>query len=107
MEDSNKMEKTFEERLYEHFIYTNQLYNMRLDLSSNIEEMFDGIRIETPKYNSGKYATLVIKCDEDLVDEVDEYIDNLFTNSPDVEYYSCLGHEFDKETGLLKIWIEL
>lgn len=101
------MEKTFEERLYEHFIYTNQLYNFRLDLESRIEEDLDNVSITCPNYSKGKYAEIKLECDEDFEDELMEYIERLFTYSEDSQYFSALGHEWDSDNHLLKIWIEI
>ena len=102
------MEKTFEERLYEHFIYTNQLYNFRLDLESRIQEdLEDNVRITSPSYSKGKCAEIKIESDSDFEDELMEYMDRLFTYGEDSEYFSALGHEWDAENHLLKIWIEI
>lgn len=102
------MEKTFEERLYEHFIYTNQLYNFRLDLESRIQDdLEDNVRITCPNYSKGKYAEIKVECDSDFEDELAEFIEQTFTYGQDSEYFSALGYEWDGENHLLKIWIEI
>lgn len=102
------MEKTFEERLYEHFIYTNQLYNFRLDLESRIQEdLEDNVRITSQNYSKGKCTEIKVECDSDFEDELMEYMDRLFTYSEESEYFSALGHEWDSDNHLLKIWIEI
>lgn len=102
------MEKTFEERLYEHFIYTNNLYNFCLDLESMIEEdLEDNVKISKTNYSKGKYAEIKVECDSDFEDELMEYIESLFTHGKYSGYFSPLGHEWDGKNHLLKIWIEI
>jgi hypothetical protein len=50
----------FEERLYNHWMYTNVLSNMINDIDYEIREAFGNNSISLEKYTSGKYATLTV-----------------------------------------------
>lgn len=76
---------TFEDRLYNHWIYTYNLLNIVNDLIYELEE--SGYSVKPELYKSGKYFNVII--DPDEVEEVEENITYMIEYQ---KYYSSLGY---------------
>ena len=75
---------TFEDRLYNHWIYTYNLLNIVNDLIYELEER--GYSVKPEFYKSGKCFDVII--DPDEVEEVEENITYMIEYQ---KYYSSLG----------------
>ena len=93
------MEKTFEERLCERLF--------RLDFESMIkEDLGDNVKITALNSSKDMFAEIKVECDSDFEDELAQYMNKLFVYGEYSKYLSALGHEWDAENHLLKIWIK-
>lgn len=75
---------TFEDRLYNHWIYTYNLINIVNDLIYELEER--GYSVKPEFYKSGKCFDVII--DPNEVEAVEENIVSIIEYQ---KYYSCLG----------------
>lgn len=75
---------TFEDRLYNHWIYTYNLINIVNDLIYELEDR--GYSVKPEFYKSGKCFDVII--DPDEVEEVEENITYMIEYQ---KYYSSLG----------------
>lgn len=75
---------TFEDRLYNHWIYTYNLLNIVNDLIYELEER--GYSVKPEFYKSGKYFDVII--DPDEVEAIEENIVSMIEYQ---KYYSSLG----------------
>lgn len=77
----------FEERLYKHRIYTDNLYNICIDLINDLESE-GGFNISYDKYSKGKYFTFTVN----NYDETFEEILLFLLQEYDSNYYGILGY---------------
>lgn len=102
--------KTFEERLYNHKLYTYSLYNIGLDLQSFIKEFNNEIIVNLKKYTEGKISTINIIIDDDRKDELEQYLDNLF-QIREKNYLEDIYYEFINEENTnncqINFWINI
>jgi len=94
--------ESFEERLYKHYIYTDTLRNIAVDIVSEVNNNFGKIVLERDQYINGKYLTLEI-LDMDLEDEIKEFIENMITIT-DPNYYTL---EYSFEDKKVKINLKI
>ena len=80
------MVDNFEERLYKHRIYTDNLCNICIDLINDLENR--GFNITYNKYNKGKYFTFTVN----NYDETFEEILLFLLQEYDPRYYGILGY---------------
>ena len=66
----------------------------------------DEIEVVMPSYKGGQYADLVLQpigsVDEN---EIEEFIENLFTTHEQARYLNFIGHIYDKDSRTLKLYI--
>lgn len=91
----------FEERLYNHWMYTNVLSNMTNDMDYEIREALGEDSVSLERYTSGKYATLTVKDDVSMV-AVISHIE--YTRDQD-DYYKDL--RFKVEDNKIVFYIEI
>ena len=77
---------TIEDRLYNHWIYINNLYNLSIDLQSDLEER--GFFSNPINYKKGKYLELEITNIDDTFEEVLLFL----LQEYDPEYLGNLGY---------------
>lgn len=90
---------TIEERLYNHWIYTNNLYNLCLDLQSDLEER--GFLSNPIDYGKGKYLELEITNIDDTFEEILLFL----LQEYDPKYLGSLGYLLDKN--ILTLFINI
>lgn len=81
----------FKERLYKHWIYTSNLYNIVQDLISDLSDR--GFSCHCDNYKSGQYISVVI----DNYDETFEEILEFLLGEYDPDYYGNLGYIIEEE----------
>ena len=81
----------FEERLYKHWIYTSNLYNIVQDL---INDLFGrGFNCHCDNYKSGQYISVIIDNYDETFEEVIEFL----LEEYDPNYYGDLGYVIEEE----------
>jgi hypothetical protein len=93
---------SFEERLYNHWMYTDALSNMIYDMGYEIRETFGESSVSLEKYTSGKYATLTVNDGVSIV-AVISHIE--YTRDQDESYYKDL--RFKVENNKILFYIEI
>lgn len=81
----------FEKRLYKHWIYTSNLYNIVQDLINDLFER--GFNCHCDNYKSGQYISVIIDNYDETFEEVLEFL----LGEYDPNYYSSLGYVIEEE----------
>ena len=81
----------FENRLYKHWIYTNNLYNLVNDLVSDLSDR--GFECSIEHYKSGKYCNIIVNNYDETFEEVLQFL----LDEYDPDYYGNLGYVIEEE----------
>ena len=81
----------FEERLYRHWIYTNNLYNLVCDLISDLSDK--GFECSVEQYKSGKYCYIIVNNYDETFEEVLQFL----LDEYDPDYLGSLGYYREEE----------
>ena len=97
----NNME-SFEERLYNHWIYTYNLYNIGGDISYDLRKQFGNDNVDEDPYDKGKYFTLTIKDPEILSQAINHFE---YIRDQDENYYGDIKYKIEGDKMLFYIEI--
>lgn len=84
--------ENFEERLYQHWIYTYNLKNLVGDLVWDLKDL--GFFCTEEKYKTGQYYTVTVNNFDETFEEVLEFLIQEY----DPEYYGSLGYYIELNT---------
>lgn len=94
--------ESFEERLYNHWIYTNNLYNVGNDISYDLRQQFGNDNVDEDPYDKGKYFTLIIKDPEILSQAINHFE---YIRDQDEDYYGDIKYKIEGDKMLFYIEI--